>query len=266
MRSQHVSIIATQRSSAVPILIIIFTIFVTSCASSQPSQSATSLSPSPAQTKSDDPRPKFFHDIPPQIVIDVGSFSIETDQVLENASATTAAPVTVNMPVTASAPIILNKGIYRRQGENVCVALIKIIRKDDGAILYQNFNANGATVEFTVNQGDKKITITPKGGEGNNQTLEFDSSEVGNLQGVGITELNNRHYRFEPQTVNNTVNNTVNFDIKTVTIKKGVKTLFSHDTPSSQPHTPTASPLPQEYSDKKYRIFILVEVTPNKCD
>lgn len=226
MRSQPISLIATQRSSVMSLVIVLVAMFFVSCASSQPSQSAASPSPSPALTKSDALGPKFLHDIPPEIVIDVGSFNIETDKSITNG---------------AMAPT--KRGTYKIPNKDVLMMLIKVIRTDDGAILYQNFDANGAEVEFTTTTaGDKKITIKP-GVAGGKKTVEFESWHDENLAVQRISPpINRREYRLHNAT----------YTIKNVTVKKGNVTLFSHDTLDKTPDNP-------EYSDKKYKVFIRVE-------
>jgi hypothetical protein len=189
--------------------------------------------------------PVSYHDIPPQIVIDVGSFSIETDQ-----------PVT-NVPL----PPTVEKATYKVRGKHVRMASIKITRTDDGAIIYQNFDADGIEVVFTAHTAmdDKQITIKP--GKDNSRypidTIEFDSSAAGRLHVIKIDSeeaINRREHRLS--------NN--DFKIKNVTVRKKVGdvcvTLFSHDTPVAPAPASQEPSIHPEYNDRRYRVFILVEV------
>jgi len=135
---------------------------------------------------------------------------------------------------------------------------IKITRTDDGAILYQNFDADGIEVVFKedVPVEDKKITIKPRKVEGSHQTIEFDSSAVGSLDIIKIPPeeaINGREYKLR----------NCAFKIKNVTVMKKVGEvdviLFSHDTPVAHAPASQEPSIHPEYTDKRYRVFILVE-------
>jgi len=181
-----------------------------------------SLSPRPTVTVSK--VPISHHDIPPEIVIDVGSFSIETDK-----------SITADVMPT-------KRGTYKIPNKDVLMMLIKVIRTDDGAILYQNFDAHDTEVVFTT-AGAKTITIKPGETSDRKKTLEFESSETENLAAKSIPPINRRIYRLYND----------NYTIKNITVKKGTATLFSHDTPD-------ILLTDKEYSDKRYRVFIRVEL------
>src|SRR5215510_3396726 len=88
MRSQSVLIIATRRSSAMSLMIVLAAMFFVSCNSSNSSNS-TQPPPSTSSVKTDpssDQLPGSRHDIPPEIVVDVGSFSIDTNKTITSAT------------------------------------------------------------------------------------------------------------------------------------------------------------------------------------
>jgi len=176
---------------------------------------------------------KFQHDIPPQIVVNVGSFSIESDK-----------PITKHRDDNTPSSTEIKKGYYGVDGHNVSMVLIKVMRTDDGAILYQNFDAVGAVIVFTTDH-DEKITIKP--GQGNppnpKSTVEVESAGI---LTVGMQNtINGRQHKLHKN----------EYTIKTVEVLKGVVTLFSHNTID-----PVHGHLhPVEYSDKSCRILIRIE-------
>jgi|SRR5262245_10264078 len=194
-------LITTQRRPAMSLMVILMAMFSVSCASSQPAQSAASPSHSPSPTGCE--TLIFHHDIPPEIVIDVGSFSVETGKKIANGDSTTT-------------------GTYKEDGKHMFMVSIRVIRKEDGAVLYQNFNAPGAAIEFATGSPDPptgtSISIKP-GEQGGKTTIELVSShplQIENrnpLQYRRIQKLENRDLR-----------------INNVKVTKGGKTLFSYDT------------------------------------
>jgi hypothetical protein len=218
MKSQSLLLDVTQSSITTSLVISLLALFLVACTSSQPSQPSASQSSAPASTGTESV--KFQHDIPPEIAIDIGSFSIETDKSLTEGVMTPT-----------------KKGKYRT-GKDVLMMLIRVIRTDDGAILYQNFDAEDTEIEFTT-VDSKKITIKP-GTADSKKAVDFESTD--NLEVQKITAINRREHKL--------FNNGLN--IKNVIVRKGGVNLFSHDTINRPPTHP-------EYSDKKYRVFIRVE-------
>ena len=241
MRSQPVLIITTRRSSVLSLVIVLVAMIFASCKSPQSSQAP--VSPSSNSTPTVPQILISHHDIPPDIVINVGSFSIETDQDLTNDPTTTPA-MSAQAAVHSS-----NEGTYRVHGKDVLLMSIRVIRTDDGTILYQNFDAHDAEIVFTTEGtgGNKTINIKSVDGVGGKKVVKFVSSDLP-LKSEEIPPVNGRTHKF--------YNN--DYKIKNVTIKTGSGTLFSHITPLPTP-TPLI-PLPRDYSDKKYRVLIRLDI------
>jgi len=170
------------------------------------------------------------HDIPPAIAIDVGSFSIETK----------------------SKPVFNNGHyLYKDERNNIYMVLIKIIRKDDGAILYQNFGAHDAKIEFTDLE-NRRIAIESVNGSHGKKVIKVESPHLplSYMTIPPIDVVNGREHKLHNS-----------YKIKKVIVQtKEGDILFSHAT--SMPSTPSptspvsASP---EYTDNKYRVFIQTE-------
>ncbi len=215
MRNQPILIIVSWRSSAKSLVIVLVAMFFVSCKSAQPSQSSAPQSSNPTPKES---LVKSYHDIPPDIVIDVGSFIIETNKPFPPPSGSPGSPFIGNYEAPS--------------GSRVDIALIKIVRTDDGAIIYQNFNAVGTYIEFTTMSGPG-ITIKPVN---MNSAIKFDIRP--GIQQVETINLHGRKQRLK--------NN--NIKIKNVTVKKVENTqeriLFTHDISD----------------DGQYRVIMLIEI------
>lgn len=203
MRSQSVLIIATRRSSAMSLMIVLAAMFFVSCNSTQPSQPVTPQSLNSISS----PQLGTRHDIPPEIVVDVGSFSINTKESITNGPPP-------NSVICNNTPCI-----YKGVNTNVSMAIIKVIRADDGAILYQNFSCANAEIEFTAHDSVGSITIK-NGDQSGSKIIKFES-------GRSLTvETNNTSPSGRKQKLKDD-----NLKIKRVTIKNSSGTLFSYDTP-----------------------------------
>jgi len=170
---------------------------------------------------------RYHHDIPPQIVVDLGSFILESDKSIANdpqppdSVGDTGSNFTGSYKDTSNPP------------KKVEMVLIKVIRTDDGAIIYQNFDAIGAGIEFTTRQTaviDPEFTLKPE----NEYSIKF-QTRTGSLEVRGI----DRHGRKQSLKEKN-------IKIRNVTVKnKNGTTLFSHTI--------------EEHDQYQYRVMIIVE-------
>jgi hypothetical protein len=218
MRSLSILLFVTQLNSLILLVTVLVLAFFECSTSSQSSRSTTSTLPGPTPIAF-----QVHHDIPPDIVINVGSFSIETDRSITNGTTNST-----------------KRGTYKTPGIDINIMSIRIIRTDDGAILYQNFEALDAEIEFTTDR-NKKITIKP--GNDGKKNVEFESEEDENLTVQYISPpVNRRTHRLHNE----------NYRITKVTVKKNNRIFFSHDTLNRTSDD-------TEYSDKGYKVFIRVE-------
>jgi len=234
MRSQSVLIIATRRSSAMSLMIVLAAMFFVSCNSKQPSQSPQTPQPQTQSLDSNSFRQLGTrHDIPPEIVVDVGSFSIDTDKSITN--------------VTSGSTTCNNTCNYRDDNNNVSIAIIKVIRADDGAILYQNFNCADAAIEFTPDTsgppapGDM-IAIKGVQPSGQKKFIKVESNRTLTVETFNTSPPS------PPRRKQKLKDDDLKIKNVKVKVKNGTETLFSYDTPS----TPGLL--------NKYRVVIKLEV------
>src|SRR5262245_18202586 len=170
------------------------------------------------------------HDIPPQIVVDLGSFILET-----------AKPIADVSPYdTVDSTIPIFTGYYRAShpDNKIYMVLIKVIRADDGAIIYQNFDAVGAEIEFNTcetSESNPEISMTP---ENNNKSIIFHGRTERGLQ-VKTIDHHGRKQSLEENYIK----------IRNITVKKGNDTLFAHTI--------------NKNDQNRYRVMIKIETHNN---